>query len=181
MLLDQNPHQTVTRFGCVGFLMYSNACEFSVPQMRQLCLFTPRSKWASSEKMIFLPESASSVSRSHAHLAKRCSSVYKTIFLRRKEKTTIHEISTSWKKNVRWRILYIIGIKLLHLVNVIKKILSLCTNKVSFIYHLIKYINCNAIIVYNICSMLVRLWFVKCSFRKIILVARSEWIKAGEL
>ena len=53
MSLDQNPHQTVTGFGCVGFSMY--ACGFSVPQMRQVCLFTypPRSKWASSEKMIF--------------------------------------------------------------------------------------------------------------------------------
>ena len=42
--LDQNPHQTVTRFGSVGFSMY--VCAFSVLQMRQLCLFTypPRSK-----------------------------------------------------------------------------------------------------------------------------------------
>ena len=53
MPLDQNSHQTVTRFGCVGFLMYT--CVFSVLQVRQFCLFThpPRSKWASSEKMIF--------------------------------------------------------------------------------------------------------------------------------
>ena len=53
MPLDQNLHQTVTRFGCVGFSMY--ACEFPVPQMRQFSLFTYplRSKWASSEKMIF--------------------------------------------------------------------------------------------------------------------------------
>ena len=52
MPLDQNPHQTVIRFGIVGFSMY--ACGFYVPQMRQFCLFTypPRSKWASSEKMI---------------------------------------------------------------------------------------------------------------------------------
>ena len=71
MPLDQNPQQTVTRFGCVGFSTYT--CRFSVPQMRELCLFTylPRSKWASSEKMIFLQKSASSVSRSQAHLAKR--------------------------------------------------------------------------------------------------------------
>ena len=43
----------VTRFGCVGFSMY--ACVFSVSQMLQFFLFTypPRSKWASSEKMIF--------------------------------------------------------------------------------------------------------------------------------
>ena len=59
--------QTVTRFGCVGYLMY--ACGFSVPQMRQFCLFTypPRSKWASFEKMIFLLKSATSVSRSQTH------------------------------------------------------------------------------------------------------------------
>ena len=46
--------QTVTRFGCVGFSMY--ACGFSVPQMRQfwfLFTYPSRSKWASSEKMIF--------------------------------------------------------------------------------------------------------------------------------
>ena len=62
-----NPHQTVTRFGCVGFLIYMYG--FFVPQMRQFCLFTypPRSKWASSEKMICLPKSASSLSRSQAH------------------------------------------------------------------------------------------------------------------
>ena len=41
---DQIPHQTVTCFECVDFSMY--ACRFSVPQMRQFCLFTypPRSK-----------------------------------------------------------------------------------------------------------------------------------------
>ena len=52
MALDQNPHQTVTHFGCVGFSMY--ACGFSAPQRRQICLFTypPRSKRA--EKMIVL-------------------------------------------------------------------------------------------------------------------------------
>ena len=45
-----------------------NVCvRFSVPQMLQFYLFTypPRSKWASSEKMIFFwPKSSSSVSRS---------------------------------------------------------------------------------------------------------------------
>ena len=35
MPLDQNSHQTVTYFGCVGFLMY--ACGFSVPQVGQKC------------------------------------------------------------------------------------------------------------------------------------------------
>ena len=35
MPLDQNPYQTVTRLGYVGFSMY--ACGFSVPQMQQFC------------------------------------------------------------------------------------------------------------------------------------------------
>ena len=45
--------QPVTYFGWVGSSLY--ACGFSMPQMRQFCLFTypPWSKWASSEKMIF--------------------------------------------------------------------------------------------------------------------------------
>ena len=66
MPLDQNPHQTVTRYVCVVFSMY--ACAFSVPQMRQFCLFTypPRSKWVLSEKMIFFRKTASYVSRSQA-------------------------------------------------------------------------------------------------------------------
>ena len=48
-------------------------CGFSVPQMRQFCLFTypPKSRWASSKKMIFWAKSASSECRSQAHLAKR--------------------------------------------------------------------------------------------------------------
>ena len=52
MPLDQNPHQTVTRFECVGFS--KNARGFSVSQMGQFLLFTypPRSKWVSSQKMI---------------------------------------------------------------------------------------------------------------------------------
>ena len=56
MPLDQNPHQTVTRYWSVGFSVY--ACGFSVPQMRQFCLFTypPRSKLALSRKMIFFPK-----------------------------------------------------------------------------------------------------------------------------
>ena len=54
MPLDKNPHQIVTRFGRIQrFSM--DAYGFSVPQMLQFCLFTypPRSKRASSEKMIF--------------------------------------------------------------------------------------------------------------------------------
>ena len=63
MSLDQNPHQTVTRFGCFEFPMY--VCGFSVPQMVQFCLFTypPRLKWASSEKMIFYMASYQGLSK----------------------------------------------------------------------------------------------------------------------
>ena len=46
------------------------ACGFSVPQMRQFCLFTnpPISKWASSENLFFfLPKSSSSISQSQAY------------------------------------------------------------------------------------------------------------------
>ena len=107
MPLHQNRHQTVTRFGCVGFSMY--VCGFSVPQMRQFYLFTylPRSKWASSEKMIFFcDKSASSVIRSQVHFPK----LFKRSFagsmkliicqIRHNLSVTIHEISTSWKKKL---------------------------------------------------------------------------------
>ena len=80
----QNPLQTLTRYGCLGFSMY--ACGFSVPQMRKFCLFTypPRSKWASSEKMFFYCRHFLYVyCRSNP---KRCG-VYTTIFVRRKNKT----------------------------------------------------------------------------------------------
>ena len=87
------------------FLVY--ACEFCVPQMRQFCLFTcpPRSKWASSEKIIcFLPKSASSVSRSVA-IFPTVVQAYTTIFVRRKDKTNYLSIQTwvkcyhSWNKH----------------------------------------------------------------------------------
>ena len=92
------PHQTVTRFGCVGFSMY--ACGFSVPQ---IYLFTcpPRSKWASSEKMIFLPKSSSSVSRSQAHFpvfGRRIKLIICQVW--HELSVTIREISTSWKKTL---------------------------------------------------------------------------------
>ena len=41
----------------------------------------------------FLPKSKSSVSRSQVHLAKRCSSVYATIYVRRKDKTNCLSVS----------------------------------------------------------------------------------------
>ena len=48
---------------------------------RQFCLFTypPRSKWASSEKMISLPKSVYSVSRSQAHFPALLKRIHKHI------------------------------------------------------------------------------------------------------
>ena len=56
MPLNQNPHQTVIRFGCVSFSMI--ACGFSVSQMLHFCLFTypPKAKLTSSENIIFFPK-----------------------------------------------------------------------------------------------------------------------------
>ena len=74
------------------------ACGFSVPQMWQFCLFTyqPRSKSASSEKIIFfLSKSAFSVRRTQAHLVKCCSNIYTTKIARRKDKT-------NYLSNQRW-------------------------------------------------------------------------------
>ena len=105
MLLGQNPHQTMTRFGCVRFLMY--ACEFSVAQMRQFCLFTYQDQnKLYLKRWFFLSKSASSVGRSQAHLAKR---IHKHIRfggrikliicqIRHELSVTIHEISSSWIK-----------------------------------------------------------------------------------
>ena len=110
---DQNQQQTVTCFGCVGFSMYTSG--FSVPQIRKFWLFTypPRSKWASSEKIIFLPQLAFCKST-----AGSLSEVYTQPYtfggrikliichIRHELSVTIHEISTSWKESVRWRTQY---------------------------------------------------------------------------
>ena len=114
MPLDQNPHQTVTHFRCVGFSM--NACGFSVPQMRQFCLFTypPRSKWASSEKMIFFAKIGIIYNSIPGPLVQAHTQPHslggriKLIIcqIRHELSVAIHEISTIWKKNVRWRTQY---------------------------------------------------------------------------
>ena len=104
MPLDQNPHQTLTRFGCVGFSMY--ACGFSVPKMWQFCLFTypPGSKWASSEKMIsFFAKIGRPTERSEVQAYTQPYSFGRRIKLiicqiKHELSVTIHEISTSWNK-----------------------------------------------------------------------------------
>ena len=107
MPLDQNPHQTVTRFGCIGFSVY--ACGFSVPQMQQLCLFTypPRSEWASCEKMIFF---FAKIGIFYMSLRPSVVQAYTQPYsfggnikliicqMTHKLSVTIHEISTRWKK-----------------------------------------------------------------------------------
>ena len=82
MPLDRLPHQTVTHFGCAQFSMY--ACGFSVPQMRQFFLFTypPRSKWASSDKMIFFCQNRHLLYVDRKSTSQRCSSEYTTISVR---------------------------------------------------------------------------------------------------
>ena len=64
------------------------------------------------KRRFFLPKSASSISPSQAYLAKRCSSVYTTIFVRRNDKTN-YLSNRTWAKDyhsrnkyVRWRTLY---------------------------------------------------------------------------
>ena len=68
MPLEQNPHQTVTRFGCVGFSMY--ACRFSATIL--LVYIPAKIKMSFIWKDdFFLPKSEFSVSRSQDHLAMR--------------------------------------------------------------------------------------------------------------
>ena len=106
---DQNLHQTVTRFDCVGFSMYATILLVSIPAKIKMSFI-----WKYD---FFCPKSASFLSRPQAHLAKRCSSVYTTIFVRRKDKTN-YVSNQTWakcyhsrnkhylkKKNVRWRTL----------------------------------------------------------------------------
>ena len=109
----QNPQKTGTRFGCIGFLM--RACGISVPQMLQFCLFSysSRSKWASSEIMIFFAKIRIFCKSISGPLSEAYTQSYsfggriKLIIchIRHNLSVTIHEISTSWK-NVRWRTLY---------------------------------------------------------------------------
>ena len=65
MPLDQNSHQTVTRFRSVGFSMYS--CRFSVPQMRQFaCLHTRQDQnELQLKRWFFLPKSSLSEAKTH--------------------------------------------------------------------------------------------------------------------
>ena len=116
--VDQNPHQTVTRFGCVGFSMY--ACGFSVPQNATILLvyIPPRSKWTSSEKMIFLAKIGifcKSIAGPLPSIVQAYTQPYsfggwiKLIIcqIRHELSVAIHKISTNWKKKVRCQTLCI--------------------------------------------------------------------------
>ena len=111
MAMDQNPHQTVAHFGCFGFSMPKSG--FSVPQMQQFYLFTypPRSKWASSEKMIFIAKIGifcKSIAGPLPSILQAYTLPYsfggriKLIIcqIRHELSVTIHEISTSWRKTL---------------------------------------------------------------------------------
>ena len=84
----------------------------SVPQMRQF--YQPRSKWASSEKMIFLAKIGFFCNWIASPLNEAYTQPYsfggriKLIIcqIRHELSVTIHDISTSWKKSFRWRSLY---------------------------------------------------------------------------
>ena len=117
MPLDQNPHQTVTRFGCVAFSI--NACGFSVPQMRQFCLFTypPRTNELHRKRWLFFFVKIGTFCKSIAGPLPSVVQAYTQPYsfvgrikliicqIRHKLRVIIHEISTS-KKNVRWRSRY---------------------------------------------------------------------------
>ena len=114
MPLDENPHKTVTRCGCIGFSKYASG--FSTPQIRQFCLFTylPRSK------MIFF----ANIVKSNVAIFPSVVQVYTQPYLfggrinliiyqiRHELSVNIYKIRTSWKKNVRWRTLYFEIIKI---------------------------------------------------------------------
>ena len=117
MTLDQNPHHLVTRFGCVGFSRYLFG--FSVPQMRQFCLFyipeeiTMGFIWKDdfffAKIGIFCKAIAGpllSVIQAYTQPYSPGGSIKIIISqIRHELSVTIHEWSTSWKK-VGWRILY---------------------------------------------------------------------------
>ena len=75
------------------------ACEFSVRQMQQFCLFTYplRSTGASSEKMIFFFRIGIFCKSIVGPLSEAYTSVYTTIFVRRKDKT-IYLSNQTWAK-----------------------------------------------------------------------------------
>ena len=94
------------------------------------------------KRWFFLPKSASFVSRSQSDftaLFKRIQSYsfggrIKLIIckIRHELSVTIHEISTSWKKNVRWRTLYMLHFCVLNITKPSLILIYMAKNRVSF-------------------------------------------------
>ena len=100
MPLDQNPHQTVTHFGCVGFSMY--ACGFSCAKITMS--FTWKDDFFFATIGIFCKSIAgplSSVVQAYTQPYSFGGKI-KLIFcqIRHELSVTIHETSTSWKKKL---------------------------------------------------------------------------------
>ena len=101
--LDQNPHQTVTRFGCVGISMY--ACGFSVPQMRQYgCLHSRQDQnylhlkiWFFFTKIFKVMSQYFPTLFKHIH-----NHIHSTVICQNRHElsVTIHEVSTTWKRTL---------------------------------------------------------------------------------
>ena len=89
MPLDQNPHQRAPLFGCVVGAFQCMHEDFLCHKCESFAYLHNRQDQNEFHlKMWFIfAKSASSVSRSQTHLTKRSSSVYTTIFVRRKDKT----------------------------------------------------------------------------------------------
>ena len=109
MPLDQNPHQTVTRLECVGV----SIVDFLCPKCDNFaCLHSRQDQNELHLKMIFFAIIAIFCKPT----SQRYSSIYTTIFVRRKDKTNYLSNQT-WvkcchsrnKQKVKWRTLYISG------------------------------------------------------------------------
>ena len=99
--LDQNPHETVTRFGCVGFSIYANAY---IPAKIKMNFIWKDVFFAKIG--IFCKSTAGplpSVVQAYTQLYSFGGRI-KLIFCQLRRE--LSEIRTSWKKNVRWRVLY---------------------------------------------------------------------------
>ena len=90
-------------FNVCMYAMYARMCGLFVPQMRQFCLYTypPRSNWAASEKIIFLPKSPIFPAYKQAYTQPHSfGGRIKLIICQETHELSviIHKIVTSWKK-----------------------------------------------------------------------------------
>ena len=119
MPLDQNPHQTVTRFGCGCFSMHAcggflcpKCVYFACSHIRQDQneLHLKKLFFFFAKIGIFCKSITGPLSEAYTNVYKPYSfgGSIKLIIcqIRHELSFTIHDISTSWKKNVRCRTLY---------------------------------------------------------------------------